>query len=189
MPKRFFPIAAVSLLICSSPLFAQETLGDVARQTRSTEKSRAQSKRLYTNDDIPSVVFAPATTDEGEASADAEAKPTEGDKKAASKEDGDKAAAEAKQKAADDMRKNIELQKKQIAELEREASLNDRDARLRASAAYADIGQRLRDPVRFAQNMQQSRENSDRFSKQIEDAKQKLAEMEEQARRQGVRPY
>jgi hypothetical protein len=154
---------------------AQESLGDVARQQR--ESKKASSAKVYTNDDIAASVPAaqPATTDKAEKSekADAAAAP-------ASK-------TEDKGKLAADLKAKVDEQKKAVSQLERELDVAQREYRLKVAVYYNDVGNNLRDSKKWAEEDRKQRAELESKQKALNEARQKLADMQEHARKAGMR--
>lgn len=175
--KRILYVMAGLVLVCGTIASAQ-SLGDVARQQR--QEKRPSSKKVVTNDEIP-MVETPAATP---AAADAE--------KTAKGEHADKAEAgaakpEDKVKQADALKAKAEEQKKNIAQLERELDVAQREYRLKVAVYYADVGNNLRDSKKWAEEDRKQREEIENKQKSLNDAKQKLSDLQEQARKAGVR--
>jgi hypothetical protein len=162
-------VVAFAVVICAG---AQESLGDVARQQR--QSKRPSSAKVITNDDIP-MVPAPAPQ--------AEAKGEKSDKAEAAAPP----SAEDKAKLAASFKAKAEQQKKNIAQLERELDVAQREYRLKVAVYYADAGNNLRDPKKWAEEDRKQRAELDDKQKALADAKQKLADIQEQTRKAGVR--
>jgi hypothetical protein len=159
-------------LAVAAPAVAQQSLGDAARQNRSKKKTAATVK--LTDENLP----RPSSAPEEEV-----AKPTAPpvDKDQAKKNDAD--TAKQKQEA---IKKGIEDQKKQIAGLQRELDLLQREQRLRAAAFYADAGTRLRDSGKFEEDAKKEQADIDTKKQALDAAQQKLADLNEQARKAGI---
>ena len=171
MKRTLFLLSAVILfslgvITCAG---AQESLGDLARQQR--QAKRPSAAKVYTNDDF--VPVAPASSeiaDTAEKADKAEA--------AGKTEDKAKGAADFKAKAAE--------QKKNIAQLERELDVAQREYRLKVAVYYADVGNNLRDSKKWAEDDRKQRAEIEAKQKGLGDARQKLADIQEQARKAGV---
>jgi hypothetical protein len=170
---------------------AQDSLGDIARRAR-MQKAATSGVRVYDNDNLPrqgdlgtAVVTggnAPAAAD---AKAAADSKPTAKGSSANAANTPAAAGADA-QKSADEWSGKIADQKKQIAQLERELNVLVRESQIRATVYYADAGTRLRDQQKFSDDTRKSNDDIAAKTKELEDAKQKLDDMQEQARKAGV---
>lgn len=192
------------------PLNSQNTgssLGDYARQVR---KGPASNKpKVFDNDNLPredklSVVGqAPSDTPAADNSAEAKAAdtsssaPAAGDAKAqtdnktaapAQATGSDKAPEDpaAKQAAWKQWGEKIAAQKDQIDLLTRELSVLQKEYQLRAAAMYADVGNRLRNSGDWDKQDAQYKQQIADKQKQVDDANQKLADLQEEARKAGV---
>jgi colicin import membrane protein len=176
MKRSLYLIAAVLLwaLLTVTHASAQESLGEVARQQR--EAKRPSSAKVYTNDD-----FAAISVTQADAAAANKAERLDKDDAAAKAEETDKAKLAANFKSkADDLKKNI-------TQLERELDVAQREYRLKVAVYYADVGNNLRDPKKWAEEDRKQRAEIEAKQKAISDAKQKLTDLQEQARKAGVR--
>lgn len=183
-----------------------QSLADIAAQTRAKQKANPNAK-VIDNDILPSVPEAassgsPDDTKKDDAASDNTAKGDDkdekkdadkkdadkGDKKDADKKDDGKKDDEktAEQKASDSLKKKIEEQQKQITQLQRELDVAQREARLRAAAYYADAGTMLRDQGKFAEDSRKQQAEIDAKTQALADARQKLEELQEQARKSGI---
>ena len=172
--------AAFILVSCAG---AQESLGELARQQR--QSKRPSSARVITNDDL-AISAAPAP----EAAADAKGDKTDKEKEKSDKDKNDSAAAPSaddKAKLAASFKAKVDEQKKNIAQLERELDVAQREYRLKVAVYYADVGNNLRDSKKWAEEDRKQRAELDEKQKAIADAKQKLADLQEQARKLGIR--
>ncbi len=180
--KRWVKWCVIAALLTWCVSASAQSLGDVARKQK--QEKRPAAKRVYTNDDIPSVrqaEAAPVTpAAPSEAVQGAEGKPA--DKAAApdqdKQKDKDKAAKEYATKAGD--------LKKEISQLQREIDVLQRENKLRVATYYADAGNSLRDPKLWAEQQRQAQADIDSKQKALADAKQKLTDLQEQARRAGI---
>lgn len=170
----YFLVAGLMLsLMAVTCASAQESLGDLARQQR--QSKHPSSAKVYTNDD-----FAAVSVTKPEAAASAKADADKGEA-AAKPEEKDKA------KLAAEFKKKAEEQKRNIAQLERELDVAQREYKLKVAVYYADVGNNLRDSKKWAEEDRKQRAELEEKQKAINDAKQKLADIQEQARKAGVR--
>ncbi len=213
--KRIAWLAGISLFLATlaSVAVAQDTsLGDLARQTRKQKGQKPPAVKKYDNDNLPAddkisvVGQAPAE------SADASAPATDGEPVPAA-ESTDKTATPAagsgenatapkstngedkkpandeqahKQQMFKEWQHKIHEQQNQVDMLNREIDLANREYRLRAAAFYADAGNRLRNAVAWDKEDAQFKDQMSDKQKKLDDAKNKLEELQEQARRAGV---
>jgi hypothetical protein len=174
-----------------------QSLGDYARTVRKDKGQPTAASKHYDNDNLPktdhlSVVGqAPAqAADSGEAKTNeqaAENSPTDSNGQST-----DPAAAPKKddpaerQKVYDEWKKRIQEQKDRIAELEKELDITNREYRLRAAVMYADIGNRLRNSAAWDKEDRDYKQQIAQKEKAVADAKQKLEDIQEDARKAAV---
>jgi hypothetical protein len=191
--KKFLPLLTVLMFALAA--HAQQSLGDVARKSRS-ERHPAATVRLEGQAIvIPSDEPSPGDQAKKDGNSSAEAKPDDSKaadakapdgKAAGAKDEPKKSATELAQQKVDGWKKKIDTQKQEIATLQRELDIAQREQRLRAAAYYADAGTQLRDPGRFAEDSRKEQGEIDAKKQALEAANQKLADMQEQARKEGV---
>jgi hypothetical protein len=189
---------------------AGSSLGAYARQVRKDPGTTAKPK-VFDNDNLPtedklSVVGAPSTSGNSADAKPAEsdnttvaAVPAAGEAKAGTEE---KATAEvkaptatvktpeedesAKQAAWKQWGDKIAAQKDQIDLLTRELDVLQREYQIRAAAMYSDVGNRLRNSADWdKQDAQYKQQIADKL-KALDDAKQKLEDIQEEARKAGT---
>jgi hypothetical protein len=180
-------------------------LGDYARQVRKQKAQTAPAGKKFDNDNLPkddklSVVGQappaeePSSAANGEAPPAGEAAPTEAVKAAetqaptkAETRKGQQPDEQAeKQKMYKDWQQKIHQQQDQIDLLTRELDVANREYRLRAASFYADAGNRLRNSAAWDKEDAQYKEQIAAKQKAVDDAKQKLEDLQEQARKAGV---
>jgi len=139
---------------------------------------------VITNDDISS--SSSRTTDTlyntPDSSSSDNAKATGDDKK---KSD---AAADAQDKLDKSWKQKFAAQKNSIAALEKELADLQRDVQSRASNFYGDAGTRLRNGAKYAEDDRKSRDTIAAKQKQLDEAKARLEQMKEEARKAGASP-
>jgi hypothetical protein len=167
-----------------------ESLGDYARAVKKDKK--ANTAKQYDNDNLPvndklSIVGAPpapeaaAGTASDQPGADASAKPA--DKPADTKS---AQSPQDRQKANDEWKQKIASQKDRIDLLSRELDVAQREYQLRAAAFYADAGDRLRNSSAWDKEDANYKEQIAQKQKALDDAKQQLDDLQEQARKAGA---
>jgi hypothetical protein len=180
---------------------AGSSLGDYARQIRKDPGTKATPK-VFDNDNLPrqdKLSIVGQTPAPGDDSADAKARsetapPAAGEAKAGT--EGKPAATgtakapeedeAAKAAAAKQWNDKFAAQKDQIDLLGRELDVLQREYQLRAAAMYADAGNRLRNSSDWdKQDVQYKQQIADK-QKALDDAKQKLDDQQEEARKAGV---
>lgn len=178
---RFILIMSIGLTL-TGVAAAQQSLGEVARQVRKHKPAEPTTK-VITNDEIrssgglalPDDAAAPAAASDQEAKPDAE---KEKPKASLSADDQAKLDKEWQDKIA--------AQKDQIALLERELDVLQRENKLRASNYYADAGTRLRNPQKYAEDDRKYQNDIAAKQKAIDDAKATLEQMRDDARKAGA---
>ncbi len=194
------------LVMAGLPVLAQDqtapnpngsSLGEYARQVRKTSGTTAKPK-VFDNDTLPkddklSVVGKPAGSEadqpKAEEAPDANAanQPAGNGKTANAATPGNvptdpKAREEALKQWAD----KLAQQKDQVDLMNRELDVLQREYQIRAAAMYADVGNRLRNSSDWDKQDAQYKQQIADKQKAIEDAKQKMDDLEEEARKAGV---
>jgi len=176
----------------------QPSLADYARQMKKDSPQPKSKPKVFDNDNLPtndklSVVGAqpPVAADQS-----SEAKPADStrnvpaatDKKSATET---KAAAteddQAKRQAAlKEWQQKLTAQKDQIDLADRELDVLKREYQIRAASFYADAGDRLRNSAAWDKQDTQYKQQIADKQKALDDAKQKLEAMQEEARKAGI---
>lgn len=179
---------------------SQSSLADYARKVRKDTGTTAKPK-VFDNDNLPkddklSVVgqapvaeAKPGTTEDAAAKAAASA---EG--KAASDgkltpqgkpntEEEEKAKKQAEWKGWQD---KLKVQRDQVNLASRELDVTQREYQLRAAAMYADVGNRLRNAAQWDKEETNYKQQIAEKQKALDEAKQKLEDMKDQAIKAGV---
>jgi hypothetical protein len=168
------------LLILGAAATAQQSVADAARQARSHNRPGTATVRLD-GDAMPRLATSSAEPAEGTIP---DAKPA--DAKTAGKDQAKAKPAEPPKPKAEDWTRKIEDQKKEIATLQRELDILQREQRLRAAAFYGDAGTQLRDQSKFAEDSRKEQADIDAKKQALAEAQQKLADLQEAARKAGV---
>jgi hypothetical protein len=161
-------------------------LADYARKVR---KDTGKTKtKVYDNDNLPkddklSVVGAPSAENAaGAATGDnASTAAAPADKAGAPEKDQSQKEAEYKQ-----WQEKITAQKDKIDLLQREFDVLQKEYQLRAAAMYADVGNRLRNQAQWDKQDADYKDKIADKHKALDEAKQGLDDMQEQARKAGV---
>ncbi len=176
--KRTIWMTIGTLLLLGVSLASAQSLGDVARSARKGKPQTASAKH-YDNDNLPTddklSVVGPATA--------SNATPATAPAPAADP----KAVATERQQAADDMKSKIDEQKKTVDSLNHELDLTQREYRLRAVAQYSDAGNRLRNSAQWDKDEADFKKQLADKQKAVDDAKHDLENLQEQARKAGVK--
>jgi hypothetical protein len=180
---RMVVIAFAVMVFCAAQASAQQSLADQARKAR--QQQRQQAKRSYDNDDVALAKLKDAQIKPVEEvtvplQADSDGVKPAGEKMELSDEE-KKAELQADFKArASEIRKAIEEQ-------EHAMDLADREAKVQASTYYVDAGARLRDPQKYQEMQTKALANKKTAQEKLDKLRAQLDDVQEQARKAGVR--
>jgi hypothetical protein len=185
---------ATSHAIAQDASTAQEpSLGSYARAAKKEKKPPAPAKK-WDNDNLPredkiSVVGNGATAPadaplEASAAAPPSASPTAAAANTSAVQPGQ--SQEQRQAVYDQWQQRISTQQAQVDMLQRELDVNQREYRVRAAAFYADAGDRLRNQAAWDKEDADYKLKIADKQKTLDEAKQKVTEMQEEARKSGV---
>jgi hypothetical protein len=166
----------------SAPAQDQSSLGDYARKIRKDPGTAKAKPKVFDNDNLP-VDDKLSVVGQQSAAASAPAAPGDDKNAASAKADDDKAKKEAGWKSWTD---KLTSQKDQIDLANRELDVLQREYQLRAAAEYADAGNRLRNSTQWDKEDADYKQKIADKQKAVETAKQKLTDMQEDARKDGV---
>ncbi len=199
-------LASLAAGQASTPAQDQSSLGDYARKVHKDTGPAAKARpKVFDNDNLPkddkiSVIGQPPA-------ANAETPSTDTNEKAAAPADGKSADSKAatdnktpatkpaaatdedqakKQAAWKAWQDKLGEQKKQIDLAARELDVTQREYQLRAAAMYADAGNRLRNSTQWDKEEATYKQQIADKQKAVDDAKQKLTDMQEDARKDGL---
>ena len=202
--------AVLAALLVSFGAAQSQSLGDYARQVRKQKGQKSAARKQFDDDAMPksdtiSVVGQPRGQMPADDSAKAKAKPEASDDAQANSDSKSETKPDAQSKsdaqapkddaaernqANKDWQKKLQEQKSQIDLLNRELDVMQREYRLRAAAMYADAGNRLRNSSAWDKEDADYKQKIAAKQKAVDDAKQQLEDMKEQARKAGVpAPY
>jgi hypothetical protein len=199
------PAASQTPASGSSSSSSGSSLGDYARQVRKDPGSATSKPKVFDNDNLPredklSVVGrTPASASDNSAAQSETAAPAAGEAKGASEAktesqvkppsntaapapDDQAAKAAASKQWAD----KLATQKDQIDLLARELDVLQREYQIRAAAMYADAGNRMRNSADWDKQDTQYKQQIADKQKALDEAKQKLEDTQEEARKAGV---
>lgn len=188
------------------------SLGDYARQVRKDPGTASSKPKVFDNDNLPKVdklsvigqTPGTATTSANAKAPSDSATPAAEEGKTApdNKASDAKAGADAKgpstsapkapedpatkQAAAKQWGDKIASQKEQIGLLTRELDVLQREYQVRAAAMYADAGNRMRNSADWDKQDAQYKQDIADKQKILDDAKQKLDDLQEEARKAGA---
>ena len=176
---------------------AEPSLGAYARQVRKEPDGKSKAK-VFDNDNLPKEdklsVVGNATAPAPEAAA--ESKPAETANPASGSQPKSEAGAPpadtskmdqaAKEAAWKQWGDKLAAQQKTIDLLQRELDVVQREYQIRAAAMYGDVGSRLRNSAEWDKQDTQYKQQIADKQKAVDEAKQKLEDMQEEARKAGV---
>lgn len=176
-------LTAVAIASAFAVSVHAQSLGEKARELRAEKPATPQSK-VYTNENVPTsggitVVGAPAPAASTTSTTSSKAAGAASPSTAAP-------ATEDKSKVADKIKEDVQAQKAEISRLERELDIATREWKLQQAAFYADAGNQLRDPAAWAERERKYNDETKQKQQAIADAKQKLDDLQEQARKAGL---
>jgi hypothetical protein len=178
----------------------QSSLGDYARKVHKDPAAAKPKAKVFDNDNLPkddklSVVGPqpPAEANAASPAAAADKSATAGESKSNESKPGSSSQAspaeddQAKKQAAwKEWQGKLATQKDQIDLAGRELDVLQREYQLRAAAMYADAGNRIRNSAQWDKQDADYKQKIAEKQKAVEDAKQKLEDMQEDARKAGV---
>jgi hypothetical protein len=163
---------------------ANQSLGDVARAQKANKKP--DTSKHFDNDTMPRTdklsVVGPSSD-----SADANAAPAaDGTQAASAATQPASQSATDKQQAANDMKDKIADAQSRVDLLTRELNVAQKEYQLRTASFYGDAGERLRNASAWDKEDVASKDTLAGKQKELDDAKQALADVQEEARKAGL---
>jgi hypothetical protein len=171
------PLIVIVIVLAIGAASAQ-SLGDYARNVRKNKTEPTTATRTFDNDNLPtggtlSVVGPAAAGDGSPAGATAVPSP-------------DKATSD-RQKAADDWKAKLANQQQKVDGLNKEIEKEQADSRMRAAVAASDPASRLRNAGEWGKEDADYQNSLDQKQKALDAAREELDQMQENARKAGVR--
>jgi hypothetical protein len=170
---------------------AQEpSLGSYARAVKKEKKPQPAAAKKWDNDNLPKDDTISVVGDGTNTSADASpAAPSEAQTAASATakmavQPGE--SPEQRQAVYDQWQQRISTQQSQVDLLQRELDVSQREYQVRAAAFYADAGDRLRNQAAWDKEDADYKQKIAEEQKALEEAKQKIMDMQEEARKSGV---
>jgi hypothetical protein len=160
-----------------------QSLGDLARSQKANKKP--DTSKHFDNDTMPhsdklSVVGQSPESSDGAATANDGTQPA-----AVATQPAAQTAAD-KQQAASDLKDKIADAQSRVDLLSRELNVAQKEYQLRAASFYGDAGARLRNASEWDKEDAASKDTLAGKQKELDDAKQELSDLQEQARKAGV---
>jgi hypothetical protein len=190
-------VLALFTVLLSYPSAAQSTssapdhssLGDYARKVRKDSDAGKPKPKVFDNDNLPTndklsiVGPAPTSTSAPDASDKSGADSKDAAAKPATSADDELARKKAVWKGWQD---KLTAQKDSIDLASRELDVLTREYQLRAAVVYADVGNRMRNSAQWDKEDADYKQKIADKQKAVAEAKQKLEDMKEEARKAGV---
>jgi hypothetical protein len=196
MRRILFLLCSISVLfLLAAPVMLAQTedrpLGDVARTARQHKPAPIPGEKIYDNDNLPGkgVISTVGASDDAAKPSDQATQDQANSDNGSGKSDKDKngtPSADDHQKANDEFAGKIAEQKQEISRLERELNVLQRESQIHAAVNYADLGSRMGNNAKYAAEDKQYQEQIATKQKALDDARQKLADLQEEARKAGV---
>ncbi len=175
-----------------------DSLADAARLHKRQQEGKPVATKVFTNDNLPStetistVGGQPGPGDPSPNGAVGEGQPTPSDAsqtpaKAETSADGKPVdPAKERQKTWEDWRDKIQKQKAAVEQMQKDNEEMEKQYRLTAGAVYGNPANRINNGEQWAKEDAAFRQQMDQKKKAIEDGKQKIDDLQEEARRAGV---
>ncbi len=193
MKRLNMTLLILTSLLTGMAVAQSDSLADAARKHRQQQAGKTPAAKIYTNDNLPatetiSTVGAPTSesahpSDNGDATAaDPNAATKDGAKADASKPDDD----QQRQKTWEDWRDKIQKQKASVEQMEKDNAELERQFKLTTGNFYNSAQQRVYDGAAMAKEDAAYKEQMEQKKKALDDAKEKIDALQEDARRAGV---
>lgn len=178
--KLRLAIFLIAAIVAALPA-AGQTLADRARELRKQKRTPAANEKVYTNESL-SLRPAPSIT---------ETKPSDAkDAKTPAADEGEDAPSPEEEKAAlaADFRARITKAQGELATLQREVNIAQRENQIQTAQFYADAGNRLRDERKFAEEQKRIIADLQDKQRKITETQALIEQLRDQARRAGIPP-
>ncbi len=170
---------------------SSQSLADYAKTVKKQQAQKPPASKHFDNDNLPKNDHLSVVGAQPDQGSEAQAQPQEGtpgeaDKSADKGAPAPGSSPEEKQAFYQGWKKKIEDQKASIDLKARELDVLQREYRMRAAAMYADVGNRLRNSTQWDKEDADYKQKIADKEKAVNDDKQKLEDMQEEARKAGV---
>jgi len=165
-------------------------LGNYARTVRKDKKS--QTAKQFDNDNLPKDDKLSVVGDASRTSADTQAQSQDSGQPQAAMGAPEKPKVEPgqspdeRQRVFDTWQQKISAKQAEIDLLARELDVDQREYRMRAASFYTDAGDRLRNQAAWDKEDADYKAKIADKQKLLDDARQQMSEMQEEARKSGV---
>jgi hypothetical protein len=166
----------------------ETSLGTYARNVRKDKKTQAAKR--FDNDNLPAAEKISVVGSGSEASSDSQAQNNDQPQTAAAASDKPQVtpgqSQADRQQVYDQWKDKLSSQQSEIDLLSRELDVAQGEYKLRAAAMYGDAGERLRNEATWDKEDAAFKQKIAEKQKAVDDAKQKLSNLQEVARKAGV---
>jgi len=165
----------------------ETSLGNYARNLKKDKKPQAAKK--FDNDNLPTNDKLSVVGAASGASSDSQGTAPNSDQQTAASNKTQVAPGQSqadRQKVYDDWKDKLATQQSQIDSLSHELEITQGEYKLRAAAMYGDAGARLRNQATWDKEDADFKQKIAEKQKAIEEAKQKMNDLQEDARKSGV---
>lgn len=192
--KRAICFAVTTLMIFAGlstlGISQSQPLGDYARAVKKAKASGAKSSKTYDNDTMPDKGTISVV---GEASADSQSQDTVSAGNQDQKNDPAKPpevkagqSTDDREKAVGEWKQKIDEQKGKVELLSRELDVLQRERQIKQADFYASTARTVQNPRGFDEEDAKFKEKIGDKQKAVDDAKARLNDLQEQARKAGV---
>ena len=177
-------IGAAAQSATSSDATQPQSLGDLARAQKANKKP--DTSKHFDNDTLPQTDKLSVVGPSSDATANATAPTADASQTGNSTTQPAAQSAADKQQAANDLKDKIADAQSRVDLLTRELNVAQKEYQLRAAAFYGDAGERLRNASAWDKEDAASKDTLAQKQKELDDAKQALSDLQEQARKAGT---
>ncbi len=188
MKRVYLALATLTIVAGSATLGISQSqpLGDYARAVKKAKAGSAKSAKTYDNDTMPDKATVSVV---GGATADSDAAP------AATQDQGDPAkppemkagqSTDDREKSLGEWKGKIDDQKGKVDLLSRELDVLQRERQIKQADFYSSTARTVQNPRGFDEEDAKYKEKIADKQKALDDAKAKLSEIQENARKAGV---
>ncbi len=191
-----FGVVILTGLLAGMASAQEQSLADAARNHKQQQAGKPVATKIFTNDNLPATetistvgtapsdsAAAPVASDSGQ--------PATSETNAAAAKDGSANTKtgdddKQRQKSWEDWRDKIQKQKATVEQIQKENEEIERQYKLTTGNYYNSAQQRVFDGAAMTKEDASYKEQMEQKKKAIDDAKQKIDDMQEEARRAGV---
>ena len=168
-----------------------DSLAEAARKHKEQQAGKTPTAKVYTNDNLPttetiSTVGTPPSDNTAPKQTDGQPNASTDPSAAASKDGTKPDDGKSRQKTWGDWRDKIQKQKASVEQMQKESEELDRQFKLTTGNYYNNAQQRIYDGAAMQKEDAAYKTQMEQKKKALDDAKQKIDDLQEEARRAGV---